>query len=414
MLKRLILGVAVSLLVSVNTSFAAEYKGADLPATIHTLAKNAGLSAIINEEVKGKIYMTVPDVPMPELMGKLAEAYDFNWKIEDGYLIVSPAKINSHTKAFSVKYANLEHVKTMLLSFMPEGSVTLNPHYSTITVDGMPWQISKAQKLIDKLDVPVQQVLIQAQMVELSKSDSEKLGFGHAWENYTNTTGNIRNLAYATTLNAESIIQKGKILARPTVVTINGRQAELLMGEKVPIIKSDSNSDGSRSTSVEFEKVGVNLTATPRINGEDSDLITTELNPEISSITAWVEYEGSKAPQIATRSAKTEVRVKSGETIIIGGLIKDEEVKALSGIPILKDLPILGALFKSKNNTRTQTEVFIFITPYILDENGGIRKKHEDAQPDLNAIEEVPGILAESSNTILGSEQPPVLNQEEA
>lgn len=358
--------------------YAAEYKGADLPATIHTLAKNAGVYAIINEEVQGKVYMTVPDnATMTELMSKLSEAYDFNWKIEDGYLFVSPAKINSHTKTFAVRYANLTMLKGALASFLPESSVTVNPEYSTITVDGTPWQVAKAKKKIDEVDVPIQQVLIQAQMVELSKNDSEKLGFSQSWGEYSDKTNNIKNISYAITLNAESIISHGRILARPSVATLNGLKAELLMGDKVPVVKSDSYSDGSKSSSVEYQEVGVKLHATPRINGLDTQFVTMELNPEISSIVKWVEYEGSTAPQIATRQAKTTVRIGSGETIIIGGLIKDEEVRTMSGIPLLKDLPLLGNLFRSKNNSKVQTEVFIFVTPYILDENGGLIQKPE-------------------------------------
>lgn len=368
--------------------FAAEYKGADLPATIHTLAKNAGLYAIINEEVKGKVYMTIPpEATMAELMDKLSEAYDLNWQIEEGYLIVTPAAINTHSKVFTVKFANLKQLKADLNAFLPDAKVTINPEYSTITVDGMPWQIKKAAKKILETDHPIQQIMIQAQMVEINKSDSEKLGFNHTWGTATGTTSNI---TYAATLNAESVITKGKVLARPVIATLNGLKAELLMGDKVPVVTTQTSS-GTSTTSVTYEEVGVKLAVTPRVNGEDSQLITLELAPEVSSITKWVEYDGSKAPQISSREAKTTVRVRSGETIIIGGLIKEEEIKNLSGIPGLKNLPLLGSLFRSKDVTKSQTEVFIFVTPSLLtDQEKTAAPPQEQSQPEMTQPEVVP------------------------
>ncbi|CVK21672.1 type II secretion system protein GspD [Sporomusa sphaeroides] len=397
MKKLLIYVCAICLMIITAPVHAAEYKGADLPKTIHTLAKNAGLYAIVPDEIQGKINMTIPDTSLEEIMDKISQSYDFNWKIEDGYLIVSPAKINSLSKTINVRYANLSLVKTALQAYMPEANITIHPEYSTVTVDGTPWQIKKAQKTISELDIPTQRVLIMTQMVEISKSDSEKLGFNHVWGNYSNTSEN-KNISYATTLNAESIISRGKIIAKPFTITENGKTAEILIGEEVPVIKTDSFSDGSRSSSVEFKPVGVNFKATPRINIDDdgAHFVTVDLKPEISSITKWVEYNGgSKAPQIGTRKAETTVRVDSGETIVIGGLIKTEDIKSLSGIPILKDLPILGALFRSKDKNKSESEVMFFVTPYVLDKNGKIIKKNKESQ------EKAPTVTEQSLSTEL-------------
>lgn len=361
-MKKIILGLVLSMSITMP-GFAAEYRGADLPATIHTLAKNAGLYAIINEEVKGKVYMTVPDAPLSEIMDKLSESYDFNWKIEDGYLNVSPAAINSQSKVFTIKYANLAKLKSDLNSYLPDAKVTIYPEYSTVSIDGTPWQIKKAEKKIIESDLPIQQVQIQAYMVEVNKSDSEQLGFNHTWGGYSSTN---RNISYATTFNATDVLSKGRILARPIITTHNGLKAELLIGEKIPTITTTISGE-SKTSSIKYEEVGVKLQALPRVSGVENKFITLELIPEVSSITKWVEYDGGKAPQISTRQAKTTVTVQSGEAVIIGGLIKEEDINNLSGIPFLKDLPILGSLFRNHDRTKSKTEVFIFVTPTILE-----------------------------------------------
>lgn len=374
--------------------FAAEYRGADLPATIHTLAKSAGLYAIVSDEVKGRVYMSVPDAPISEIMDKLSGAYDFNWKIEDGYLIVSPANINSQSRVFKIQYANLKDLKADINSYLPDAKVTISPQYSTLTVDGTPWQIRKAEKKILESDLPIQQVMIQALMVEINKSDSDKLGLSHTWGNYT---GKTRNLTYTTTINAEAAISKGKILARPLIATHNGLKAELLMGEKVPTVTTTISGD-SRSSEIKYEEVGVKLQVTPRISGADSNLVSLELIPEESSITKWVEYEGGKAPQIATRQAKTTVTVESGKAVIIGGLIKEENINNLAGIPFLKDLPILGSLFRSQDRSKTKTEVFIFVTPTIMNNKSDTADKGNISDKNILQQEkvEVPKTPAES------------------
>ena len=206
-------------------------------------------------------------------------------------------------------------------------------------------------------------------MIELSKSESEKLGLGFTWGDYSGTWPPV----YAVTANTEGTRGKGKLLSRPSLTTFNGREAKIAMGEKVPVFSTNTVAGGTTSTAVEYKDVGMYLTVTPRINrADDSEtgMVTLKLKPEVSAITKWVTSGNNKAPQISKREAETTVRVASGSTIIIGGLMKDDEIRNLIGIPYLMDLPILGNLFKTYTNSREKTEIFILVTPTILDDSG--------------------------------------------
>ena len=136
---------------------------------------------------------------------------------------------------------------------------------------------------------------------------------------------------------------------------------------------------------VEYKDVGVKLEVLPRINEMDKQTITLVIKPSVSTISQWVESGNNKAPQISERSAETTVRVKNGETILIGGLLKNEEIKSIKQIPFLSKIPILGELFKSRSVERKDTEVVIAITPKIVyDEFGRPRVETQTSTKNLH------------------------------
>ena len=136
---------------------------------------------------------------------------------------------------------------------------------------------------------------------------------------------------------------------------------------------------------VEYKEVGVKLEVLPRINDFDKETITLVIKPSVSTISQWVESGNNKAPQISERSAETTVRVKNGETILIGGLLKNEEIKSIKQIPILSKIPILGELFKSRSTDKKDTEVVIAITPTIVyDQDGRPRVETQTTTKSLH------------------------------
>lgn len=202
------------------------------------------------------------------------------------------------------------------------------------------------------------------------------MGLSYSSDSWTKDTsvGGYNGFKFGITANHEETLSKGKVLARPNVTVFDGRKASILMGDKVPVFTSTSDSndtDSDTSLSVEYKEVGVKLEVLPRINELDKETITLVIKPSVSTISQWVESGNNKAPQISERSAETTVRVKNGETILLGGLLKNEEIKSIKQIPFLSKIPILGEIFKSRSIEKKDTEIVIAITPTIVyDEHG--------------------------------------------
>lgn len=343
--------------------------GARLGPALYALAARADMDIIVNSKLDGTVIARLTGKTVMEALDLLARANNFNWTVEGTTIICTPADIGSQTKSFPVLHGDLEYASRQLQTFIPKNKLAINEEYGTITVNGTPAMLSQVERKLAEFQRPVAQVHIQAQMIELSKSESEKLGLGFTWGDFSGTWPPV----YAITANTEGTRGKGKLLSRPSITTFNGREAKIAMGEKVPVFSTNTVAGGTTSTAVEYKDVGMYLTVTPRINRADdaeSGMVTLKLKPEVSAITKWVTSGSNKAPQISKREAETTVRVASGGTIIIGGLMKEDEIRNLIGIPFLMDLPILGNLFKTYTNSREKTEIFILVTPTILDDAG--------------------------------------------
>lgn len=158
-----------------------------------------------------------------------------------------------------------------------------------------------------------------------------------------------------------------KIISNPRITTLNNQEAKILVGKVVPIPKYEySKETGALSVSgYEDKEIGVKLIVTPNIN--EQEYITLSVKPSVESIVGSTGPNGER-PVISTRSAETNVMIKDGQTLVIGGLISEDKIKSNKGVPILKDLPLLRYIFGHKEDTVTKTELLIFITPHILRE----------------------------------------------
>lgn len=161
---------------------------------------------------------------------------------------------------------------------------------------------------------------------------------------------------YAAQLNALISDGKANILARPNITTIQGHEAVINIGSEVPV-PTISTTDSTTTTSIEYREAGIILRCTPRIN--EDGYITVDVHTEVSSP---FYVEDMKAYRFQKRSADTFVRLKDGQTMVIGGLIGSDEAKQMSKVPFLGDIPILGNLFKHVRKSKSDTEVMIFLT----------------------------------------------------
>lgn len=162
----------------------------------------------------------------------------------------------------------------------------------------------------------------------------------------------------------QALINEGKarILSRPSITTMSGKAANILIGGRIPIPVSDGNGN----VSIDWHEYGMKLMIEPVVDSEDK--ITSKIHAEVSTLdySHGVKIDSFSVPGIATREAESEVNVRSGMTMAIGGLINSEDAKIVSKIPLLGDLPIIGRFFRHTSNTRDKREVIILITPTLV------------------------------------------------
>lgn len=292
------LSAADRLAIKIDTD--TDIMGARLGPALYALAARADMDIIVNAKLDGAVIARLSGKTVMEAFDLLAKANNFNWTVDGTTIIVTPDNLGTQTKSFNVPHGDLEYAKKQIQTFVPEGKIMLNPEYNTISVNGTPLILAQVEKVLAEHAKPVAQIHIQAQMIEISKTDSDSLGLTYSWDSYTGTWPPT----YAVTLNAAATRGKGKMLSRPSLTTFNGRTAKISMGAKVPVFSANVVSGGTSSTTIEYKDVGMYLTVTPRINttAESSErMVTLYLKPSVSAITKWVTSGASKAPQIATR-----------------------------------------------------------------------------------------------------------------
>ncbi|MHB1000601.1 MAG: type II secretion system protein GspD [Armatimonadota bacterium] len=264
------------------------------------------------------------------------------------------------------------------------------PQARMLILRGTQLSIDKAKAFIAQIDTQVPQIMIEAKVVDISNDTSKELGIDWNWDSFKigetdwlateiDENGRIKKpevfpvtfgLFHRTPVELRATVKalvengQGRILANPNVLALDGKPASIVIGDKIIYVKSVLQGTNGPSIETGEEQVGIQLHTISSINSDG--YITMSLHPEVSVITRMIESNGGFLPQIANRYVDSTIRVKDGETVVIGGLIKEEELSSMSGIPILKDLPILGQFFRSKVKSKAKSEIMIFITPKII------------------------------------------------
>lgn len=262
-----------------------------------------------------------------------------------------------------------------------------------------------AEAIMRELDIPASQVSLEAKVIALSRNASKELGVDWQWSalpqypEYSKTwrrdeqgsehsetevyrswngseqvPGIIRfgrgpegypfEFYFSAKISALISDGKAKVLARPNITTLQGHEAVINIGGEVPV-PTQTVTTTTTTTTLQYRQAGIILRCTPRVNAQNH--ITAEVYTEVS--TPLFESD-MKAYRFQKRSADTTVRLRDGETMVIGGLIGIEESRMLSKIPLLGDIPILGSFFRSLKKNRTESEIMIFLTAHVIDDSG--------------------------------------------
>src|SRR5579862_8148264 len=257
---------------------------------------------------------------------------------------------------------------------------------NAIVLYGSPQQIAQYKDFIRAVDVPVPSVMLECEVIELDQTAAKNLGI-----DFTNGAGGpigtgsaslgpLVNNGFGTAPNLTATFQAqlfatiqhggGKLLATPRVLAVNGASAQILSGDALPIISTTviGGTSPITQTNVNYIAVGINMQIQPRIDPDG--YVTSHIYAEVSSVTQYVAVPGQQVPQVSLRQVSTQATVADGHSFIVRGLLKDEEITSLSKIPLIGDLPLIGGFFRVRHDTTERTNLYIFITPHIIEKIG--------------------------------------------
>lgn len=372
-----------------------DFRDAELSDVIWVLAKKAKINVIGREDLKGKVTIHLDSVNPKDALDMIMKVYGYSYEqqSESVFRIIRTeakgreGKIEKSekvfmTKSFIIKYAKASQIATTISKMLSADGIMQpdDPSNMLIVID-TPMNVESIGKMIEELDLAPKQVLIEVKIAEISNAKGED--FRTIWNRLGQTTQQVHaniNLAEMkgtglgitiSTQDVDGLIEMLKtstdlnIVSTPQIVTLDNRTANIQVGSQVPYKKATTiNANGVVTTSEEiiYLDVGVVLSVTPHISGANSVIV--DINPIIS------DYEYSPAvpgvPIITTRNLTSRVLIYDGQTLIVGGLMKDDMREQVYKVPLLGDIPLLGYLFKYQTKTKTKTNLVFFITPHIL------------------------------------------------
>jgi len=302
----------------------------------------------------------------------------------------------TETRVYNLSYAEAEKLKEKLQEILtPIGAYSFDIRTNKVVITDLPEVLAKTDQIIQAFDVPDGEVLIDAKIIKVELTDEMDLGIdwqqlfaGIDLQSRSNfrvlgdivggtTTGAALKLATAPKATTQLVVEalkklaKTETLSNPRIMVSNNQEARILVGTKEAFVTTTTTvpATGSVVTSpqIQFVDVGTKLFVTPNIKRDGH--VQLKIRPEVS--TSKVEtFQNNRIPIVTTTEAETTVLVKSGVTLIIGGLIETKNERTESRVPLLGDIPILGLPFRGVSNVKKKTELVVFLTPQIVLSDG--------------------------------------------
>jgi type IV pilus secretin PilQ/predicted competence protein len=408
---RIALALALGLAASTPSYAALDKKitidaeDAYLPSVLKILAEKGDLNIITGPGVSsGRLSIHMKDVPVEQAVNLVVRAAGLAYeRIGNSILVADASALKAETGLssyiISLKFAQAEEVKSALKDLCP--TIQVDKGGNRLILVTSPRIISEVEEVVASLDQPARQVMLEARIVEVSIDDVKNLGID--WDLLTRQGFVIVEGSPAPTApgslpstmpfvpnpaSGSHLVQFGafsrqakafeaaidlavtegnaRVLANPKLATLNGHEANILVGSRIPFVVQGTTFAGggaAQTQQIEREEVGIKLRITPLINADG--YITTEIAPEVSSASF---RGGSDLPVVNTRQASTTVRLKDGNSVIIGGLLSEEKTTNISKLPLLGSIPLIGILFQHQSITSTKKDLVIEVTPRILPE----------------------------------------------
>lgn len=401
-----------------------EFREVDIKDILRQLAKQYNLNIVFSESVKGLVTVQLNNVSIDQALDSIITVNGFAYnKKENVYKVTTQEEAEregKQTKLFKLNNADATKLKDTLIKVLgPEGSIEADSRSNSVVVTDSLSTINKIEKMIPALDEITPQVLIEAKLIETSLTNTEKLGidwtttiraagskrpitfpFAAKGKNNTNsmfptaastdfssayafpyavkgdfTLGTLDFTGLTAVLDFLKSRSNTKLIASPRILTVNNQKATINVGKVVPIATYERNETSGvwEITGWEQLNIGINLEVTPQISPDGH--IKMKLKPEVSNSSGSIGDGINERPIITTRKAETEVQIRDGQTIVIGGLVKNKESKTQTKVPLLGDIPFLGNLFKrtelgSDEEPQEKTDLLIFVTAHIIKDEG--------------------------------------------
>lgn len=376
----LFLILAGSVLMAENKIARLDFDDAAVISVIQTLARGAGFDLVIAgdqgmaQAKRATIHLR--DVTVEEAIEYILRTNGFNYEKKGKVLLVSSLPQDLVQTAYKpefevmvLKYLSANKAADLLGKIMPSATFQTGNRANSLIIRGRESEIKDAKKLLASIDKLAPQILIESKVMEIARSDSKKLGISYGngtFKFITNKASRKTSPAEDLVSTLNSLIAEGNanVVANPRIATLDNQEALINIGSRIPFAVPVSSSGTATQWTVEYIDAGVRLKIIPQL-GQDGD-ITTYIQPEVSSISEWRTTSAGDFPVISTRNASATVRVKNGETIVVGGLLSESERENITRVPILGYLPLVGLLFQNHSAEKEKTEIVFLITPHVI------------------------------------------------
>ena len=390
-----------------NVSF--DFRDADIQNVFRILSFKSGVNIVAGPEVTGVVTIKLDDVPWQQALEVILETYGYAYEKKGN--IISVTTIENlklrrenatllaeqealETKIFTLNFGKASEIIESISKMKSErGSINFDERTNTVIITDISSRVGLMAHVIETLDTTTPQVLIEAKIVETNLSDTENLGIDWttkvagggaqretvwpfhrgATENVyagdvetpsTGTYGTLSFIEFTAVLELLKSRTDTNILSNPKIVTLDNREATIRVGKEIRVVVgSTTDSSGNVTTTRRDIDVGIIFKVTPHVN--NAGFVTLDVAPEVSEAVTEI-VDGETQTVKSTKETTTSVMIRDGDTLVIGGLIKDKVTDLKKKIPFLGDIPVIGLVFRKSEKAIEKTDLIIFITPHII------------------------------------------------
>ncbi len=386
-----------------------------LPSVLSILAVESGFNIVTGPQVnqEERISIHLKDTPIEQAMNLVVRAAGLSYEIVGKSFLVAPEKqlekqVGLNSYVIDLQYTDALTVAKMLENM--QAGISIDATGNKLLVVTSPKVLADIQRVVQEVDVPPLQIVLECRMIEVAVDNAEALGMDwnrlstistviaetpvDAYGNPVSSDGvsalsgidpsvkgrvpatlpffplETRRLGYwskqatAFEIALDALLKTGRadVLANTSIATLNNQEASIQVVDEIPYVARSGGVGGQ--VQVNDVVVGVLLKVTPKINSDG--YITTTITPELSSIFQFLEAQDTQLPWVKRRTSSTTIRIKDGETVIIGGLLGVESSNTENRFPFLGDIPFIGSLFRHKSASTRKTDLIIQVTPHII------------------------------------------------